>query len=268
MSQPLSFRNLNLTGQDLSHRDLTGYCYDFANLTGANLTGATLDHTSFRYATLDGATLRGVDATAADFTGATLVDADLTSADLTDTLFRWADLTRTKLTDAVLDRMHLADTILTDTILPAGFMQRERPGPTDMPCPHCDGTGIYRPTDANAHRDRLDDHSTSSEAADRVTRREGASLAHVRIGTHRHFLLTAYNVSGDLTDREAAAAAGLDTETVCYWKRCGELRRAGYITWTGNTTVDEKSGTSRRKSRITEAGVAKLAELDGLLGQK
>lgn len=71
-----------------------------------------------------------------------------------------------------------------------------------------------------------------------------------RAPNQRMALLEAFlaNPAG-LTDEEAAAHAGL--LGACYWKRCGELRRLGYITYT-DLRRRGAAGVSRRVSIINE----------------
>ena len=87
-------------------------------------------------------------------------------------------------------------------------------------------------------RVRRDDYQTSIEGAEAVeSRAENQQTA----------LLKAFTAAGEtgLTDEEAAAAAGLLGS--CYWKRCGELRRAGRITFNGQTRRGG-AGVSRKVS--------------------
>jgi len=63
------------------------------------------------------------------------------------------------------------------------------------------------------------------------------SLA-VRAGSQRAKLLAVYvNAVGGLTDEAAAVLSGLEAKRrCCWWKRCSDLRQAGFITetwWTG-----------------------------------
>jgi hypothetical protein len=56
-----------------------------------------------------------------------------------------------------------------------------------------------------------------------------------------------------LTDEQAAAVAGLKDS--CYWKRCGELRKAGLIAPTGDKRRNPESGVRRIVCAITESGM-------------
>lgn len=91
-------------------------------------------------------------------------------------------------------------------------------------------------------RTRTGDYETSNEGAVKVATRAGAQKLE---------LLKSFDVLGDLTDEEAAISAGLPH--TCYWKRCGELRAAGLIEFTGDTRVGV-AGVRRRVSVITERG--------------
>jgi len=56
------------------------------------------------------------------------------------------------------------------------------------------------------------------------------SLA-VRAGSQRAKLLAVYSMHTEITDEQAATLAGLEGKRrCCWWKRCSELRQAGYIT--------------------------------------
>jgi len=74
------------------------------------------------------------------------------------------------------------------------------------------------------------------------------SLA-VRAGSQRAKLLAVYRSGCALDDTEAAERAGLNRLGVCFWKRCSELRQAGYIISDGNNAAD-----TRMACRITAAG--------------
>ena len=80
------------------------------------------------------------------------------------------------------------------------------------------------------------------------------SLA-IRAGSQRHKLLKQYGAAPyGLTDEQAGQVSGLaDLPRCCYWKRCSELRQAGFIAPTGITrlsTADE----AQQVCAITEAG--------------
>jgi hypothetical protein len=94
----------------------------------------------------------------------------------------------------------------------------------------------------NPPRTRTGDYETSNEGAIKVATRAGAQ---------KLLLLTFFCQFGDCTDEEAAAGVGLLNS--CYWKRCGELRAAGLIEFTGETRIGA-AGVRRRVSVITERG--------------
>jgi hypothetical protein len=101
-----------------------------------------------------------------------------------------------------------------------------------------------------------------SRTQDPNTSKTGALSMVVRAGSQRHTLLQAYNAStGGLTDEEAGNITGLsDSPRCCYWKRCSELRQAGYITPTGATRAST-AGEAQQVCRITEAGLDALASI-------
>jgi hypothetical protein len=81
----------------------------------------------------------------------------------------------------------------------------------------------------------------------------------VRAGSQRHTLLQAYaTATGGLTDEEAGTVTGLaDTPRCCYWKRCSELRQAGYIAPTGGARAST-AGEMQQVCAITETGMKVL----------
>jgi hypothetical protein len=94
---------------------------------------------------------------------------------------------------------------------------------------------------------------------DGATSGAGAKAMTVRAGSQRAKLLTAYYVHDDLTDEEAGRASGLSAmPKCCYWKRCSELRQAGYIAITGDTRVST-AGVEQQVCAITYAGIQTLA---------
>jgi hypothetical protein len=97
---------------------------------------------------------------------------------------------------------------------------------------------------------RRDDSATSGGGAKAMT---------VRAGSQRAKLLTAYYMYDDLTDEEAGKASGLSAmPKCCYWKRCSELRQAGYIATTGDTRVST-AGVDQQVCAITDEGIQTLA---------
>ena len=99
---------------------------------------------------------------------------------------------------------------------------------------------------------------SQARASDPSTSRKAAQNATVRAGSQRHTLLQQYAHSEGLTDEQAGRMAGLLRPGVCYWKRCSELRQAGYIKPTGETRVS-LAGVVQQVCAITEAGLDALA---------
>lgn len=90
-------------------------------------------------------------------------------------------------------------------------------------------------------------------ANDTATSKTGATSLTVRAGTQRALLLSRYAVA-DMTDEEAGHASGLAMlSKCCYWKRCSELRQAGYIT-SARMTRPSSAGVDQLVCAITLAG--------------
>lgn len=85
----------------------------------------------------------------------------------------------------------------------------------------------------------------------------------VRAGSQRHTLLQQYGAAPyGLTDEQAGQVSGLaDLPRCCYWKRCSELRQAGYIAATGITRAST-AGEAQQVCAITETGRAALDSLN------
>jgi hypothetical protein len=81
--------------------------------------------------------------------------------------------------------------------------------------------------------------------------------------TQRRRLFQTY-VEANRTDEEAMYAAGVP-ERSCFWKRCGELRDAGLITWT-NQYRESTIGGTQRECRLTADGRAQAVAL-GLMSK-
>lgn len=93
---------------------------------------------------------------------------------------------------------------------------------------------------------------------DGITSKAGAKAITIRAGSQRALLLDQYFAVSDLTDEEAGRLSGLAKRPNCgYWKRCSELRRAGYIRPTGETRVSGV-GVLQAVCQITDAGVLAL----------
>lgn len=93
-------------------------------------------------------------------------------------------------------------------------------------------------------------------SASPATSRAAAVAASPRTGSQKARLLEAYLSAGDggLTDEEAAKACGLyELEGCCWWKRCGDLRRDGFIHPTGQQRTGV-TGHARDVCAVTVAG--------------
>ena len=86
-----------------------------------------------------------------------------------------------------------------------------------------------------------------------ATSKAGAQAMTVRAGSQRALLLSRYE-NDSMTDEEAGHASGLAMlPKCCYWKRCSELRQAGYIAVTGSVRVSS-AGVDQLVCAITSAG--------------
>jgi hypothetical protein len=96
---------------------------------------------------------------------------------------------------------------------------------------------------------------------DGATSTGGAKAIVVRGGSQRAKLLVEYFRTHDLTDEEAGTASGLALlPKCCYWKRCGELRQAGYIMPTGETRISS-AGVEQQVCMITIEGMKAVVGL-------
>lgn len=103
---------------------------------------------------------------------------------------------------------------------------------------------------------------TDPATSQRAARSRGLNI---RAGSQRARLLTAYADAGDygLTNEGAGIITGLaERPGCCYWKRCDELRKAGYIRWTEDTRTS-RAGEAQGVSVITRAGLAALDNMGG-----
>jgi hypothetical protein len=114
-----------------------------------------------------------------------------------------------------------------------------------------DNPAIYAPTVSA----RKSDPGTSKLA--------GASVA-MRAGSQKHLLLQAYaDLTAGLTDEEAGMNSGLARKPkCCYWKRCSELRQAGFIAPIGLTRASSV-GEQQQVCAITEDGLKMLEQSRG-----
>ena len=89
---------------------------------------------------------------------------------------------------------------------------------------------------------------------DPKTSKRAAEKAVIKSGSQRFRLLVWYNERAmGLTAEEAGELSGLAQKNACYWKRCSELRRMGFIEDTGQTRM-AKTGNQQIVCQITEAG--------------
>lgn len=94
--------------------------------------------------------------------------------------------------------------------------------------------------------------------------------AFVKKATQRDALLMTYALvaereDNDFTDEEAGRStpwgdSNMYDLRICYWKRCSELRKLGYIEPTG-ITRESLAGQQQQACRITDEGRAHLASL-------
>lgn len=96
---------------------------------------------------------------------------------------------------------------------------------------------------------------------DAATSKAGAKSLTVRAGSQRAKLLATYFREQYLTDEEAGRASGLALlPKCCYWKRCSELRQAGYIKPNGKTRISS-AGVEQQVCHITAEGIQVLAAI-------
>ena len=96
---------------------------------------------------------------------------------------------------------------------------------------------------------------------DPQTSQQAAIGLPVRGGSQRAKILLAY-LDGEHTDDEIGQITGLaSVPNCCYWKRCSELRQAGYIEPTGATRLS-RVNKLQQICRITAAGRGVLQSLD------
>ena len=95
---------------------------------------------------------------------------------------------------------------------------------------------------------------------DGATSTGGAKAIVVRAGSQRQLLLAQYDEE-PMTDEEAGNASGLSMlPKCCYWKRCSELRQAGYIRLTGETRISS-AGVEQQVCMITIEGMKAVVGL-------
>lgn len=77
----------------------------------------------------------------------------------------------------------------------------------------------------------------------------------LRAGTQRWNLLRQYVLHGPLTNEQAGDLSGLSSKkSCCYWKRCSELLKHGYLEDTG-LEVRSQVGEMQRVCCVTQKGI-------------
>jgi hypothetical protein len=99
---------------------------------------------------------------------------------------------------------------------------------------------------------RTDDPLTSHKAITKTNT--------LRWGTQCYRLLVEYVRRGPLTDEEAAVAAGLVTTARSPWRRCSDLRQAGFIMPTGTERISS-AGSPQRVCVVTTKGLELMGAL-------
>ena len=100
-------------------------------------------------------------------------------------------------------------------------------------------------------------HAPLHREPDRPTSVQGARDVKHRRTSQAMRLLAEYK-KGDLTDEEAAVRSGIAAlPKACYWKRCSDLRSAGYIVPTGATRIGS-AGSAQMICAITPEGLKAL----------
>ena len=95
---------------------------------------------------------------------------------------------------------------------------------------------------------------------DPITSVKGAADVKLRRVSQAMQLLACYEYA-DLTDEQAGNMSGLaDRPKCCYWKRCSELRSAGFIIDTQQTR-ESSAGSQMMVCAITEEGREMLRSL-------
>lgn len=99
----------------------------------------------------------------------------------------------------------------------------------------------------------LENGGLAVRRSDPATSRQAAKSVAFRAGSQKYRLLQAYIGLTGLTDEEAGAAAGLNRPGTCYWKRCSELRDAGFIEPLGFTRT-ASTGEQQQVCGVTMIG--------------
>jgi len=82
----------------------------------------------------------------------------------------------------------------------------------------------------------------------------------LRWGTQCYRLLAEYVRLGPLTDEQAAVAAGLTTTARSPWRRCSDLRQAGFIMPAGTERISS-AGSPQRVCVVTNKGLELMGAL-------
>jgi hypothetical protein len=83
----------------------------------------------------------------------------------------------------------------------------------------------------------------------------------IRSGSQRWELLRQYVEHGPLTNEQAGDLSGLSArKSCCYWKRCSELLKHGYIEDTGKEALSQV-GEMQRVCMATSKGIATIQTL-------
>ena len=101
----------------------------------------------------------------------------------------------------------------------------------------------------------------SARRTDPRTSKAAGESVKMRAGSQKHILLCSYMLAENgLTDEEAGEDSGLaHRRKCCYWKRCSELRQAGFIAPTGETRLSS-TNEQQQVCAITEAGKKMLSQ--------
>lgn len=98
-----------------------------------------------------------------------------------------------------------------------------------------------------------------ARSSDPQTSKDAAKAMRIRSASQKAALLREYADSDGLTDEEAGMLSGLAHQKAGYWKRCSELRKAGYIVKTGDVRQGS-TGMAQDVCVITQAGRAALSQ--------
>jgi hypothetical protein len=102
-----------------------------------------------------------------------------------------------------------------------------------------------------------------ARSSDPQTSKDAAKAMRIRSASQKAALLREYAdpaiFNAGLTDEEAGRLSGLDRQGAGYWKRCSELRKAGYIVKTGDVRQGS-TGMAQDVCVITQAGLAALSQ--------